>query len=72
MRLMLRRAGLLLLVALTILLSYGVWLMRAHMGLASDRTAVGIEVAGEQWWWRVTYSAPGGGTVTTFASSTLP
>lgn len=50
-------------VALTILLSYGVWLMRAHIGFATDRTAAGIEVAGEQWWWRVTYSAPGGATI---------
>lgn len=50
-------------VALTVLLSYGVWLMRAQMGLAPDRPTVGIEVVGEQWWWRVTYSAPGGATI---------
>lgn len=47
-------------VTLTLLLGYGVWLMRPHLDLARDRNAVGIEVVGEQWWWRVTYSAADG------------
>lgn len=59
-------------VALTILLSYGVWLMRAHMDLASDRAAIGIEVAGEQWWWRVTYSAPGGAKIASANEIRIP
>ncbi len=43
-------------VTLTILLGYGVWLMRET--IASDRpTALRIEVTGEQWWWRVAYSS---------------
>ena len=46
--------------ALTLLLGYGVWLMRSHLDLARDPNAIGIEVVGEQWWWRVTYSGPGG------------
>jgi cytochrome c oxidase subunit 2 len=47
-------------VTLTLLLGYGVWLMRSHLDLARDPSAIGIEVTGEQWWWRVTYSGPGG------------
>lgn len=50
-------------VTLTLLLGYGVWLTRSHLGLASGRNAVGIEVVGEQWWWRVTYSSPNGTTI---------
>jgi cytochrome c oxidase subunit 2 len=45
---------------LTLLLGYGVWLTRSHIDLARDRDAIGIEVIGEQWWWRVTYSGPDG------------
>jgi cytochrome c oxidase subunit 2 len=41
-------------VTLTVLLGYGVWLMRET--IASDRAAaLRIEVTGEQWWWRVAY-----------------
>jgi len=47
-------------VTLTLLLGYGVWLMRSQLVLASDRNAIGIEVVGEQWWWRIAYSAPDG------------
>ncbi|WP_291865542.1 cytochrome c oxidase subunit II [Bradyrhizobium sp.] len=47
-------------VTLTLLLGYGVWLMRSHLDLPRDRNAVGIEVVGEQWWWRVTYSGAHG------------
>jgi cytochrome c oxidase subunit II len=41
-------------VALTLLLAYGVWLMRVQLidAEAADR----IEVTGEQWWWRVIYA----------------
>jgi cytochrome c oxidase subunit 2 len=43
-------------VTLTVLLGYGVWLMRET--IASDRpAALRIEVTGEQWWWRVAYAA---------------
>ncbi len=46
-------------VTLTVLLGYGVWLMRAQSGIGDNRNAVGIEVTGEQWWWRVRlWSAP--------------
>jgi cytochrome c oxidase subunit 2 len=47
-------------VTLTLLLSYGIWLTRSHLALASDRNAIVIEVVGEQWWWRVAYSASDG------------
>jgi cytochrome c oxidase subunit 2 len=38
-------------VTLTVLLGYGVLLMRPHAGMSDD--ALRIEVTGEQWWWRV-------------------
>lgn len=43
-------------VTLTLLLGYGVWQMRSHLDLGRDRDAAAIEVVGEQWWWRVTYT----------------
>jgi len=46
-------------VTLTVLLGYGVWLMRET--IAADRTAaLRIEVTGEQWWWRVAYAGRNG------------
>lgn len=46
-------------VTLTLLLGYGVWLMRET--IAGDRQpALQIEVRGEQWWWRIAYRAPDG------------
>lgn len=42
-------------VTLTVLLGYGVWLMRGT--LATDQPGtLRIEVTGEQWWWRVAYA----------------
>jgi cytochrome c oxidase subunit 2 len=41
-------------VILTLLLGYGVWLMRSQ--LVGDPGALRIEVTGEQWWWRVAYA----------------
>jgi cytochrome c oxidase subunit II len=38
-------------VTLTLLLGYGVWLMRPNASPGGD--ALRIEVTGEQWWWRV-------------------
>ncbi len=41
-------------VTLTVLLGYGVWLMRDT--IATDRpAALRIDVTGEQWWWRIAY-----------------
>ena len=59
-------------VTLTLLLGYGVWLMRSHLGLASDRNVVGIEVVGEQWWWRITYSASNGAPIASANEIRLP
>jgi cytochrome c oxidase subunit 2 len=42
-------------VTLTLLLGYGVWLMRSQLSPADTRDTLRIEVIGEQWWWRVTY-----------------
>jgi cytochrome c oxidase subunit II len=41
-------------VTLTLLLGYGVWLMRPNA--SADGDALRIEVTGEQWWWRVAYA----------------
>lgn len=41
-------------VTLTLLLGYGIWLMRPDDG--PDDRIFRIEVIGEQWWWRVTYA----------------
>ncbi len=41
-------------VTLTLLLGYGVWLMRSHASTEGD--ALLIEVTSEQWWWRVAYA----------------
>lgn len=47
-------------VTLTVLLGYGVWLMRAQLGLDDKRDTMRIEVTGEQWWWRIAYTGAGG------------
>lgn len=47
-------------VTLSAFLAYGVWVMRSHLNLTHDRSTLSIEVAGKQWWWRVTYSGPNG------------
>lgn len=49
-------------VVLTILLVYGLWLMRAQAA-GPSQTPVRIEITGEQWWWRVRYASPDGGTI---------
>lgn len=41
--------------SLTLLLAYGMFLMRAQATGAVPANAVRVEVIGEQWWWRVTY-----------------
>lgn len=46
-------------VTLTVLLGYGVWLMRAQLSPANAGDALRIEVTGEQWWWRVAYGETG-------------
>jgi cytochrome c oxidase subunit 2 len=45
-------------VTLTVLLGYGLWLMRASMA-APEPAALRIEVTGEQWWWRIAYPRTG-------------
>lgn len=45
-------------VTLTILLGYGLWLMRASIA-APGPAALEIEVTGEQWWWRIAYRRAG-------------
>jgi cytochrome c oxidase subunit II len=59
-------------VTLTLLLGYGVWLMRSHLDLTRDRHVVSIEVVGEQWWWRVTYSGADGTPVASANEIRIP
>nr|WP_246105253.1 cytochrome c oxidase subunit II [Rhodoligotrophos appendicifer] len=42
-------------VTLTVLLTYGLLMMRAGAPLAAGQETLRIAVSGEQWWWRVTY-----------------
>jgi cytochrome c oxidase subunit II len=44
-------------VTLTILLGYGLWLMRTS--IVAPEPALRIEVTGEQWWWRIAYRREG-------------
>jgi cytochrome c oxidase subunit 2 len=46
-------------VVLTALLTYGIWVMRANMADPSQQ-ALRIEVEGQQWWWRISYTDPAG------------
>ncbi|SEG10955.1 cytochrome c oxidase subunit II [Bosea lathyri] len=46
-------------VTLTVLLGYGVWLMRGTIATDQPGT-LRIEVTGEQWWWRVAYAGRNG------------
>jgi cytochrome c oxidase subunit 2 len=41
-------------ITLTVLLGYGLWLMREGLALEPE-PALRIEVTGEQWWWRIGY-----------------
>jgi len=49
-------------VTLTLLLGYGVWLMRGA-GAGEQQPELRIDLIGEQWWWRVAYHGPDGRTV---------
>ncbi|WP_137392238.1 cytochrome c oxidase subunit II [Rhodoligotrophos defluvii] len=51
---------------LTLLLTYGLFVMRAGAPLAAGEDALRIKVSGERWWWRITYVRPDG---TTFESA---
>jgi cytochrome c oxidase subunit 2 len=46
-------------VTLTVLLGYGVWLMRETIA-ADPPAALRVEVTGEQWWWRIAYAGANG------------
>ena len=46
-------------VVLSLLLGYGIFLMRAQLTV-SDAGATRIEIVGEPWWWRVAYETIGG------------
>ncbi len=58
-------------VVLTALLAYGLWLMRAQAAMPAQ-TPVRIEVVGEQWWWRVRYTAPDDRTIESANEIRLP
>jgi cytochrome c oxidase subunit II len=57
---------------LTLLLGYGVWLMRSHLDMAGTGDTERIEVIGEQWWWRVAYSGADGTPVSSANEIRVP
>jgi len=60
---MIRFGGIVFPVAtLTVLLGYGLWLMRASI-TAPQPAALQIEMTGEQWWWRIAYRREGGAAI---------
>jgi cytochrome c oxidase subunit II len=58
-------------VVLTALLAYGLWLMRVQAAVPSQ-APVGIEVVGEQWWWRIRYASADGRTIESANEIRLP
>jgi cytochrome c oxidase subunit 2 len=59
-------------VTLSALLGYGLWLTEAHVSTAGQGDAQRIEVIGEQWWWRVTYTGADGQPVPSANEVRLP
>jgi cytochrome c oxidase subunit 2 len=59
-------------VVLAALLGCNVWLMRAAGQASSNTDALPITVAGEQWWWRVTYSMASGTPVASANEIRIP
>lgn len=57
---------------LTLLLGYGVWVMRSHLDLVSDHSGAVIEVVGEQWWWRINYFGADGGPIASANEVRIP
>ena len=58
-------------VVLTALLGYGLWLM-PNLRPAAPDGALEVAVSGEQWWWRLRYPLPEGGSVETANELWLP
>jgi cytochrome c oxidase subunit II len=50
-------------VALTALLAYGIWAMRASLAPAATSPQLRIAVTGELWWWRIAYPGPQGDSI---------
>jgi cytochrome c oxidase subunit 2 len=59
-------------VTLTLLLAYGIWLMRPAFESAPHSEAVRIEIVGEQWWWRIKYLRSGGEAVASANELRMP
>lgn len=59
-------------VVLTALLVYGFVLMRAGDRPAGDPDRLRVEIAGELWWWRVTYLTPDGRAIVSANELHLP
>lgn len=59
-------------VVLTALLIYGFVLMRAGDRAQASEDGLRVEIAGELWWWRVTYHTPDGQTVVSANQLHLP
>jgi len=59
-------------VSLSVLLAYGIWLTRASQTRTGGDAALHIEVAGEQWWWRVGYHKPNGQAIASANEIRIP
>jgi cytochrome c oxidase subunit II len=59
-------------ITLTALLFYSLWLMRANIQGNATPPAGRIEVAAEQWWWRITYVEPDGRRISEANELRLP
>lgn len=57
---------------LTVLLIYGLWIMRSELRANAAPAALRIEVIGEQWWWRLAYLRPDGSRVAEANEIRLP
>lgn len=59
-------------VTLTLLLAYGIWLMRPAFETGPHGETVHVEVVGEQWWWRVKYQRSNGDAATSANELRIP
>jgi len=59
-------------IALTTLLSYGVWLTGGSQARLNEETSLRIKIVGEQWWWRIAYENRGGQSIVSANELRIP
>ncbi len=59
-------------IVLTFLFGYGLVVMQAGAARSASATGPGVTVAGERWWWRVTYETANGKTIESANELHLP